>query len=288
MSEPEKDIIRDFESYEEGLYHILIERGKSLLYSYLLKIKWDKIKTVRDELNFYLPLEIYNEFKKYDFDEKKLNLAMQDYQVKLTKKSIDSLDSDFSKINQELVKFNPSYEKTLILLDDYFYDKLKYYLISSIFQVQFNYIINHLKIIFDSLPKEIKNKRIEEKREEERKRKEESRIKKEKEKPNFISYKIDSIEILNDFPNIEKIVFDVLRKLDKYDITIMNLEEYEIKYILNDPKKVDKYLILKKNLEKNLLKRLARLETTVLKRAKKHTKRILKEMNKELIKKIRT
>ena len=104
----EKVIIRDFKTYEEGLYYLLIDRLDHFLYNYLLKIKFNQVVLVKDGSNEYLPLEIYTLFKKkYDLNEAKKQQALNDFYENLRQKAFNSLKSDVNQIQNKIAEFGP-------------------------------------------------------------------------------------------------------------------------------------------------------------------------------------
>lgn len=171
----EKVIIRDFKTYEEGLYYLLIDRLDHFLYNYLLKIKFNQVVLVKDGSNEYLPLEIYTLFKKkYDLNEAKKQQALNDFYENLRQKAFNSLKSDVNQIQNKIEK---SYEKIRFQMTSYFIEKLNYYLINEFHKIQFNFVNNGIENIYRHLPKDLQDEIRDEEREKEDRERERAKAK---------------------------------------------------------------------------------------------------------------
>jgi hypothetical protein len=152
MSEETK-ITRDFESYENGLYQLFMNKGLVYLRAYLLKMSMDKVRIAKNKEFQYVPFFIYPYWEIYDFDVKKLSLAIFDFITKKKDEAYGNIEQDFNEMKKSI---EPSFEKIQFIVDKYFYDIAKYNQINETFSIQLKYVQGELRDITSALPKDIK------------------------------------------------------------------------------------------------------------------------------------
>jgi len=280
-------IIRDFESYEEGLQNIVINGGDSILLDYLLKRKFDKPDIYKDDGSLYLLGEIYDHLKNYELEPKKIESAIKDYLDELRKTAIKNLGQDFDLLKVELQKAEPSYERLMYLINAYFFEKLEYLLINLLFKTQLDFVKALISMSLDHLPKEIKAKKESEDKERRRIIREDLKTRKAKKQLELIPFKLESVNYIKDYPaNVKLISFKVLYDVEILGTSYRGLEKIEKDYISKEKERYESFKRRKKELEKNHERRIVRIEKLVMNKAKKHAKRIFKTLHKQVIKQV--
>jgi len=145
-----RDIFRDFSTYERGVYYFVIDKGDLYLQERVLDLDLLTPQFPMGNEIQYIPSFVIKIWKEhYDLDDGKLAIATNEFLRGYKQSILANLQDDWNVLKN---KFEDSLDSILSTFDDYFFDVLKYKLLTDIFSIQLKYVIQRLNGLFKFLP----------------------------------------------------------------------------------------------------------------------------------------
>lgn len=151
-----KYILRDFKTYEEGLFHIIKNKGLPKLQEYVLTMSLPSLVFPSGYDILYVPSFHYSIWEeKYGREQRGIQRAMMEFLEGYKRELVLNLQTDWNEIEANLT---PNLEDMQHQFDAYFLKATQYELLTKLFGIELRSVMDLLQNLVSHLQRDIRRK----------------------------------------------------------------------------------------------------------------------------------